>query len=392
MKKIIRYFHLNNIGIFELLFAFYPIIAGYKYSLPMFAIVLLAFDVWILFFKRKKIVFDKKIVILFVYVFCHELFLLATLPPTPAYFVNNFLSYLLVVVSIPIISSGLDFQKFVGALYFVSLICLGGLIYHFLVISAGGEVHPIKLPFMPEMESTSRLYDVMKRPSSFFWEPQSYCSFMFIPLFLAFKEKKILWAFTIIFSLLLSGSTTGIIMSFVVIAIYIFTQGLSYKTKYGILLLSVPVFFLFINLSLFQVGREKMMDTDINDNSRLYNGPVLVSRMQVNEFILGVHDFSASDYYMSGKTGSSSYLIDKYDTIYISTFWHVIVKFGLIGLIIYMSLYLVPLIRNRSLLLYLGPLIATLFSNPDFLGAYFAFEFIFIYSFLLSNNRNYSSR
>ena len=39
------------------------------------------------------------------------------------------------------------------------------------------------------------------------------------------------------------------------------------------------------------------------------------------------------------------------------------------------------------LLVYVFPLIVALFTNPDFLGGLFAFEFIVIYSFITFDNQ-----
>ena len=253
---------------------------------------------------------------------------------------------------------------------------------------AGGEVHPIKLPFMPDMDETSRLYSILMRPSSFFWEPQSYCSFMMVPQFLAFSEKKMAWAAIITLSMLLSGSTTGIITSAIIFLLYIFSGEISKKVRNRLIIIAVAIGCTFIFSSLFDKGREKMENVDYESTSRLYNGPALVAHMPISDLVFGGVSASVPDYYFEGKA-PGAILLEKFDTIYVSTIWLAIVKLGLVGFILYLAVYIKPMRNNKNIRFYLIPLIATLFSNPDFIGSVFAFEFIFIYSFI-RNNKNYN--
>lgn len=388
MQKIIEYFHLKDIGAYELLFALYPILAGYKYSFPLFALLLFLMAIWGCAKSKSRILFPKPLLCLAIYVFIHELVLRMLLNKIPGYFDNNILSYAIVLVSIPFIASALNYKKIVGSMYLIAVVCMIGLVYQYMLMMAGGDVHPIKLPFMPEMEETSRLYSILSRPSSFFWEPQSYCSFMMIPQFLALSEKKIEWASIITFSMLLSGSTTGIITSAVMIILYVFWGEISKTMRTRLLFLAVAIGSVFTYSSLFDKGREKLENVDYESTSRLYNGPVLVAHMPTSDLFFGGVSASVPDYYFEGKA-PGAILLEKYDSIYISSIWFAIVKLGLVGLLLYLAVYILPMKRNKSIRFYLIPLILTLFSNPDFIGPIFAFELIFIYSYIRNaKNKN----
>lgn len=381
MQKIIEYFQLKDIGAYELLFALYPILAGYKYSFPLFALLLFLMAIWGCAKSKSRIHFPKPLLCLAIYVFIHEMAIRMLLNKVPGYFDNNLLSYAIVLVSIPFIASALNYKKLVGSMNFIAVVCMIGLVYQYMVMMAGGDVHPIKLPFMPDMDETSRLYSILMRPSSFFWEPQSYCSFMMIPQFLAFSKKKIVWASIITLSMLLSGSTTGIITSLVMFILYIFCGEISKKMRYRLLIVAVAIGCMFTYSSLFDKGREKIENVEYESTSRLYNGPVLVAHMPTSDLVFGGVSASVPDYYFEGKA-PGAILLEKFDSIYVSSIWFAIVKLGFVGLLLFLAVYILPMKRNKSIRFYLIPLILTLFSNPDFIGPIFAFELIFIYSYI----------
>lgn len=390
MRRIINYFHLKDIGFYELWFALYSILVGYKYSFPIFALMLVIMALWGFIKSKKRIYFPKPLFWLTIYVVIHEVILRILLKRVPEYFDSNLLSYIIVLSSIPFITTALNYRKLVGSLNWVAIICMIGLVYQYIIMMAGGEVHPIKLPFMPEMDETSRLYSVIMRPSSFFWEPQSYCSFMLVPQFIAFSEKKIAWASIITLSMLLSGSTTGIITSVVIFLLYMLSGELSKKVRKRLAFVAIAIGFFFLSSSLFDKGRDKMENVDYEKTSRLYNGPVLVAHMPHSDLMFGGIAASVPDYYFEGKAPGAR-LLEKADYVYVSTIWLAIVKFGIVGLLLYLAIYLFPMADNKRIRYYLIPLITTLFSNPDFIGPIFAFEFIFIYSYIKQENNIYES-
>lgn len=112
------------------------------------------------------------------------------MPSIPSYFPNSFIADVIYLVSIIIIVPHLDFEKLKNAIYIVSIVCIIGMFYHVILIMSGQSIQPIKLPFMPDMSSQTRLYSFLDRPTSFFWEPQSYASFMLVPLFFTLYEKR----------------------------------------------------------------------------------------------------------------------------------------------------------------------------------------------------------
>lgn len=192
MKRIISYLHLKEVGVFELLFVMYPILSGYRYgNIPMLLVILLLLDVVAIYKGRLRVRFDAKYLKLAAFfVVFHETILFVTMKSIPSYFVNLYISYIVIFLSIYLVAPMLNYRKLIGSFSWIAIISIGGLLYQYMILLGGGSVTPIPLPFLPALDEGTRVYSFLNRPSSFFWEPQSFCSFMFVPLFLALYEKK----------------------------------------------------------------------------------------------------------------------------------------------------------------------------------------------------------
>ena len=301
---------------------------------------------------RFKIQYDiKYIKLLAIFVLAHESILYATMNRIPSYFNNLVLSYAIIFISIGILFPMFNFKKLIGSFNWVAIICLIGLLYQYVIILAGGSVTPIALPFLPALDETARVYSLLNRPSSFFWEPQSYCSFMFVPLFIALYERKIIWGAVITLSMFLSGSTTGIIVSLLMLGSMMFSSNLSKTYKALFILIGVVMVYLLFNTSYFEAGASKIEETSFEENSRIFNGLMLVFRMPFHYWITGVNYANVADFYFSGEVGSG-FLLEKFDTIYVSTIWMILAKFGIVGTYLYIMTLVAPIRSFKPL--YIG--------------------------------------
>ncbi|MFR4303426.1 MAG: hypothetical protein ACLT4H_07030 [Bacteroides thetaiotaomicron] len=388
MKRIISYLHLKEVGVFELLFVMYPILSGYRYgNIPMLLVILLLLDVVAIYKGRLRVRFDAKYLKLAAFfVVFHETILFVTMKSIPSYFVNLYISYIVIFLSIYLVAPMLNYRKLIGSFSWIAIISIGGLLYQYMILLGGGSVTPIPLPFLPALDEGTRVYSFLNRPSSFFWEPQSFCSFMFVPLFLALYEKKMMWAIVITVSMFLSGSTTGIIISLLMLGVSVFSSDVNKTYKFLFVLFGVAMVYLLFNSSLFEAGVSKMEDTTFEENSRLFNGVTLVLRMPFINWITGVNYANVADYYFSGEVGSA-FLLEKFDTIYMSTIWMILIKYGLIGTFLYVMTIVGPIKQCRSIYIYAIAIVVTMFSNPDYIGAMYAFEMIFIYAFVTNSKR-----
>lgn len=389
MRRFFDYIGINLrcIRLLELLIAMYPILMGYQYGgVPCALLFIVVMDILAYVRKTSMVLPSKYMTLLSIFVVAHEVVLCSTMQSIPSFHVNNIISLIIIFSSIFIIVPAIEFERLKGCVNIVAIICMIGMLYHFVVLQTGHYISPIKVPFMPDLQTSARLYSEVYRPCSFFWEPQSYCTFMSIPLFYSLIYKKYLWTVMIVLSMFLSTSTTGIAISFLSILTYVLTQKASNINKIMIIITGVTLLYFLMTSDMFSASVDKMESTSYEHSSRLYNGPTFVANMNKEDLLLGINFASTYDYYVAGNV--KAYLFEKHDTIFIPSFWNVLVKFGIVGAFLFLAIYVESFYRCRKLCVYVIPLIVALFTNPDYLGGLFAFEFIIIYSFINHENKS----
>lgn len=371
-----------NIGILELAIALYPIIAGYGYGSFQLAFgFLLIVDIFLINRKRQHKYSFGKIYQYMAFIVVHCAIWLLVMPSIPSYFINSFIADIIYLISIVIIVPQVDFDKLKNAIYIVTIICAVGMLYHVFMIKSGHSIQPIKLPFMPDMSSKARLYSFLDRPTSFFWEPQSYASFMLVPLFFLLREKRLICAFAIAATMILSTSTTGILMALFMIGFYMVTQ--KQKMQYrllGIIAVIGLVYFLLYS-SFTTAGLEKLQNTDMEENNRTINGLLIAKDMSFFDWLFGVPYANLQDAYEAGYI-TNNLIIHADGEVFVSAFWICLCCQGLIGLFFFLNIYWDILKKDRTVLPYLVCIIIGLFSNPDILGAAYVFQLMIMYTFI----------
>lgn len=318
------------------------------------------------------------------FIMLHETILMAIISPT-SYHINNTISILIICLCIIPISRAIDYAKLVGSLNWISIISIVGLIYQVGIIMSGGSVSPLKIPFMPDLGSESRLFEVVTRPTSFFWEPAALVTFLMIPLFISLTQKKYLWTGILILAMFLSTSSTGILMSIVMLIVYVLTQKISFRTRLFVVVFGLGLTFALLNSSYFEAGVNKIENTDPEKNARLMNGIFLYKSLDTSEKIFGIEAANVDDYY--NVHGGLYY---GRGNVFIPAFWLTLAKYGVIGLIIFIGLYINFIIKDRTLLPYIIVLFISMFFQSMSIGSSgFAYQLIFLYSYV---NRHLISR
>lgn len=379
IKKIISYLQLKKIGAYELLVALYPILAGYSYGIihgNLLFIVILA--TWGLFKKKHHFkTFWLNIIIAFVMI--HE-FILMTMINTPGYFINNTISIIIICLCIIPVCKAIDYTKLVGSLNWVSVLSIGGIIYQFGIVFSGSKVSPLKLPFMPDMASTARLYEESIRPSSFFWEPAAFVTFLMVPLFISLTQKKYAWSGVIILAMFLSTSSTGILMSFIMLMTYVLTQKIKFRARIAITIIGAGLVIALMNSPYFEAGVKKIENTDPEKNVRIMNGIFLYQSLNAAEKVFGIEAANVDDYYK--KNGGLFYGLDERN-IFVPTFWLTLAKYGIFGLALLLYLYVSFLKKDKTLLPYIVVIFIAMFFQSISIGSHtFAYQLLFLYSYL----------
>jgi len=372
---------LKNVGGMELLLALYPILGQYVFGwLHLDLLILLLLD-FLAVNKKKGFLKCKPLMWFALFVMAHEIIVFVLTGANNRTHLNYFISVVIFLISIFIIVPAVDFKKFLNSVNLVSVFCIIGLVYHFLLIQTGHTVSPI--PIIPDiLGETSRLHEIGERPVSFFWEPSGYITYMMIPLFMSLIERNFVWSAIIMFTVLLSTSTNGIVFSFILIGGYVLTQKIGTKYKLIMVIFGVAFAFFLINSSLFESGVEKINETDYEHTSRLYNGPTIVANLPTNHLIFGIPRFNVYEYYSKTSYLGDTQLLEKDDEIFLPTLYFIITKYGLVTLAVYIWLLVYIIKRNRKIWPYLLVIIVGMFSQIAVLNLSWAYSMIFMVSLI----------
>lgn len=382
MRKILDYLHWKDIGLLELVFALYPVLAGYSYGSNIsFAFILQI--VFILWSYRKKVLRKidyKPLKYFWVFYTIHGVVLMLLIMGGGGRFqtlFNNLVFDTLLFLTIYRVAMVIDFKKMRGALYVMGTVYAIGLVYHFLLLQTGQSISPIPIPFLPAPTETSRLFAELQRPCSFFWEPAAYITFMMLPIFVAMHEKKYILAGAFSITNFLSTSTNGMIFTLLLIAIYAITQKLSSTRKFTVIGGGIALAVFLLTSPLFTQGRDKAENTDIESQARLVNGPYFIQTMDKGDLIFGIPNESPYDYVMEGKANAGVLLMDD-GSMYIPAFWTAFIKFGIIGIIIYILYFLYPIKKCREVMPYCLVLLLSSFVQSILLNSNFFIQTVFI--------------
>ena len=365
-RKIINYLNLRQAGGLELFFALLMVLSAYSFmGIPMQVILWVGLFA-MLFFKRRRVSFPafRPLFILATFVLIHDFFYLFIANGNLNAFIMQILYFGCMFMAIKVF----NVEKLKGSLNLVAIISMIGLFYQWGIIAGGEEVRPIQIPFL-EM-SQNRLETFSIRPSSFFMEPAAYVAFMYIPLAFSLIERKFVWTVVIILSEFLTTSTTGLLTSFIMLIVYVFTQKVSFKIRLLTILMGVGIVFALTYFEVFQTSINKLENTDMETNMRLAQGAYVVSTTKPEEIILGAPYHSAYEYCLDGRAPNVVFYKEE---VYMSTTWMLILKYGFVGLFLYLFFYYRIVRGNRQALPLVICLIATMFSSGYGLSGTFVY-------------------
>ncbi len=373
-----NYLHLSDVGRLELLVALTPMLSGYALGIfPMGLLMWIALiAVTLLKHPRLKVASIQPFTLFVVYWVLHTMVMMFIDDVNLNGFASRLISFAAVFVLVPYV----DLRKLRGAMNWVMLIAIVGLLYQWADILRGNLVHPLELPGLSMSEE--RLETLSLRPSSFFMEPAAYVAFAVVPLFLALKERKWMWAAVLILSMFLTTSTTGIVLSFLMLAMTVVVGGRrKFKHLLIVVLLGGGMFYALTHFEAFSVGVEKYENTELDNNARTSRGPQVVSTMHPGEFIFGA-PYGSVNHYCRDRQMQDIADAEGGSETYMSTFWQFLLLYGVVGVLLYINIYVQLLRRNFDTLPLVTCAFVTLFSASWAIGVVFIYLVIFLYVFV----------
>lgn len=235
---------------------------------------------------------------------------------------------------------------------------------------------PIKL--LPVSSDTYHAWQgAYYRPSSLFSEPQGYASYMLPLLIMSLNKKNIIFSLLIILSIIFSGSTTGIILSGVVLVYYLF-----HMKKHRALTIPIIGFFSIIiymqSTDVFSSQRSKIAAINYENDIRLVKGFQIFSIFNNTEKLLGIgygpNKISEFNSYHRRQLLNKN-IIDLGG--YVTTVSGILISYGIIaGMIFFLVLYRMYKYEDTSLRIFLIVILIASFGQTLLFNAIFLFYYI----------------
>lgn len=369
MKKLIDYLYLRDVGLLEMLFALAPILMGFNLGpIPLSALMWVVM-IGVVALQKGKLKPKNFMPLMWfiIYWFAHLLFLLFF----TNFNINSIIVQVVYFAAVFFLYPVMDPGKMRGSLNWVAIISIAGLLYQWADVAQGNGVHPLEIPglSMPE----GRMEQLILRPSSFYMEPAAYVAYMICPIALALVDRKYLWAIVMILSVLLTTSTTGIILSFILLGASLFANKAKGSSILIVLIVGGGLAYALNKLEEFSFGVEKLENTDAVTSVRLSQGIHVVQTMHSDEYIFGVPYSDAYNYCKSGRCTD----VDYYgESVFMPTFWDLLLRFGVVGLILYLLIYVKILRLSKKTIPLCVALLATMFSSGYSIGPIFIYTLI----------------
>ena len=179
-------------------------------------------------------------------------------------------------------------------------------------------------------------------------------------------------------------------MAPIMIAVYVLTSSTKKSNKFWITLVLALMVVFFFKSGLFDIGKEKIENTEFSENARLADGPALVSQMPVSDLILGIQETTVEKYIRKKSLGLSLSHLDSY---FVSDFWYVMVLYGIIGLVLHLLVYYRIVKTEESLFPYIVVLLIAQFTQSISFRSMYIFQMMCIWTYISyrkkQNNYNY---
>lgn len=261
-------------------------------------------------------------------------------------FIYNILELLLIFFITTVISQNAKMDNIYKVYKKIGVVvCLGIYYQAFLIFILKMNTYPIKiLPI-----DSGRFSDLITRPTSFFQEPASFILFIIPLIYIALTRKD--WLVIIVSSIavVFSTSTSGVLLLILLFFIYN-TKIEKYNINILAMLLLGAVFGVgFFYLDVFSASKEKLLGILAGGgtfNIRVLLGPEIFLGMPLLEKFIGITNSNISNYiYMHlANYDNLPGLIEYFwhyrekESFYLSTNSGVLIRYGLLGISLYINL------------------------------------------------------
>ena len=327
----------NYIGAFIL--AVFSILSQYSLKIISIGMVLLLIYSLYIIFQKGKIIFNRGMLYFVLFSLLHQLLVYFV---TDTFF-KNINTYFFMIVSIIMIAGGtmIEKEKFIKMYSMVSVVVSLFIIYQFIQINFFGvSVSPIRL-FSIAKENLHYWNIDTNRPVSFFSEPQAYCSYIIPLLIYKISKKNMKFSVFLTLTILMSGSSQGILVSAFVWSYYIVIQEKRVNSKLGYILMAIIFICILFGTDIFEFALGKIESINIfGYDVRLTKGFMIYTAMPFIDKIVGIGYGNLDTYLRSGLFYFKWMMLTRPEIFsYITTMANVLVSYGVGGFLFYINIF-----------------------------------------------------
>lgn len=345
----------------------YKIGGGVSLSLLIFTPMLL-----VMVLRKKQLKIDKSLIALYVILMAVQFIQLAMPETSFSVTWHNMLMDTIFLLTIICAANYVKLEELMKPYMFACAIFITGMFYQVfqLYVLRIPLTGPITLfPGLLNEENVSAGNDIM-RPMSFFAEPQGFATFISLFLIIMLEKKKYIWAAVATLSILLSTSTEGLALLAVIWSFFIvFSKAGIFVKIISIIAILVGANY-YIALEYFEVGYNKLVDTEYEESIRLVNAYRMLQNFDFHQWLLGVGT-SDNDFYRSyifSMGGAEGFK-------YVSSALGVFVHYGVfVGVAFWVFLFRKIVYRYKSVFIYSICLLVIPFAQSCF----FSYNFVYL--------------
>jgi len=361
---------------FFMILAQYPIFSTFTFGI--FVIMMYSFLYYLT--VNDKIYVHKYLLYLTLYITLMEVFDMVRGGFVRDGQINSILMMYIWLFVVSVSSSIIDIKKMYKVFSIIGIVSIVVIFYQSVFIY--GLHQPMKpIAILPIPSTRSFVWEAAMRPAAFFTEPAAYVSYMLPLLFLSINFKKYIFSLFIIISILLSGSSSGIIFLaiYALYSTFFMIKGVS--KKFLLLIGLILVTYLFFTVGIFDSAIKKIATTDFEHQIRVAKGFLIYYEMNLQEKLFGIVG-SVGHYILANLHSfpwANIYIIDHKIHLldYITSFSGEMVKSGIFASFLYIVMFYKMFkyddISSRGMLLLI--IISTFISSFSY-NSWFAYSYI----------------
>ena len=361
------------------LLPWYRVLGMYKIGSVSLSLLIFTPMLFVMVGSRKKMKIDKSLIFLYAVLMAVQFFQFLMPENVASVTRNNMFMDTIFLLTIICATNFVKLEELMKPYMYACGIFIAGLFFHvFQMYVLHMPIGPITLfPELINDENVASFSDRM-RPMSFFAEPQGFATFISIFLIIMLEEKKYVWAAIATLSILLSTSTEGLALVSIIWGVFVIFSKRSLTLKISVVVGILGFALLYMTSSFFEVGYNKLVDTEFEDNLRLVNAYNMLRNFEINQWWLGVGVSDNSFYraYIASMGGGEAFK-------FVSSGLGVFVHYGIfVGIAFWYFLFKKIVYRYKSVFIFSICLLVIPFAQSCFFSSNFVYIFVLYYLLL----------